>query len=229
MRGHPWIYRSEVTEAPSGARAGAGARSARAIHRPGTLLTRAPRSGCGCWSGATGRWTRPGGGSISRPRARSPERHRRHRLPARPRRGRRHSRRSWWTATTAGSWSRSSPPDSRPCGTPIVAALSGGPEPEGILLRNDAPVRRREGLSPESPSSRTGRCRARSRCARAACAISPPPGTGRRPAPSSISGPIACSPASSRPPAGERSTASPTTAPSRCTWLGARRACWRST
>ena len=140
---------------------------------------------------------RPGGGSVSRPQRRAPERHRCHRLPPGPRRGRRHSLRWSWTATTAGSSSRSSRPASRRCGRPSSRRLPSGPESRGHPAPERRPGAAARGPRRPMPSSRTAPCRARSRCARAACAISPRPGTDRRPAPSSTSGPTGCSPASS--------------------------------
>ncbi len=103
-------------------------------------------------------------------------------------------RRSSWIGTTAGSSSRSCRQGSRPCATRIVAALIEVLAPEGILLRNDAPARRREGLSAEiSRGVRRGPPR-RSRCRRAASATWRHRGTARRPAPFSISVPTAFSP-----------------------------------
>ena len=66
-------------------------------------------------------------------------------------------------------------------------------------------------------SSHPAPCRSRSRCARDWCAGLPRPGPARRPAPSSTSATIACSPAAGSRRAAPRSTASPIMGRSRCT------------
>ena len=79
---------------------------------------------------------------------------------------------------------------------PIVDALRELLAPDGILARNDAAVRTKEGLARATELlARRRAARDRSR-ASTACAISPRPGTDRRPAPFSTSARIACSPAS---------------------------------
>ncbi len=89
----------------------------------------------------------------------------------------------------------------------IVAALAEVLKPEGILLRNDASVRKHEGLGDQIelvhgtvPESVEVREEGRS--------SSPPPGAGRRPAPSSTSGTTASSPGHWRSRGGPPSTAS---------------------
>ena len=130
---------------PSGARPRSGRRPPRPFHRAGASCRRPPRSACDCWSG-------PSGGGC--------------RLVARAARRRRPSdarasmpppsawctakgtasRRSWWTATTAGSSPRSFLPAWRRCGSRSSTRCVTLSEPEGILLRHDVPARRRERL-----------------------------------------------------------------------------------
>ena len=146
MRGHPWIYRSDVTATarcpPASCRCmiPAAASSGRRSTPP------PPRSGSGCSSAPTApvdaAWWRERLAASAAP----PRGHRRHRLSAGARRGRRPSfagRRP--VRPLAGG------PD--PLGRPRDHARAdrrgarrGCFEPDGILLRNDAAVRRREGL-----------------------------------------------------------------------------------
>ena len=207
---------------PRRRRARAGARSPRPLHRPGAPLPHLRDPAPAARADRPRRWTAPGGASASprAPRAGAasmppPTAWCMARATASPR----------WssTATTAGWSCRSSRPGSRPCATAIVDALDERVPPR----RDPAPATTPPCAGARAWTSRSSwraaRCRARSRSAKAAFATWPRPGTARRPAPSSISAPTACSPARWRRRAAGRSTASPTTAPSPSTWPDAPR------
>ena len=63
VRGHPWIYRSDVEHHPP--EPGLAVEDREAASSGRASCRRPPRSACGCWSGPSGRWTPPGGASGS--------------------------------------------------------------------------------------------------------------------------------------------------------------------
>ena len=203
VRGHPWIYRSDVVSHPGRARPGAGAGPARPVHRPGAALSRvrdpAPAAGAHRPAGGRGVVAR-----AARGRRRPARRHRRHRLPPGARRRRR--------PPVAGGRSlrplaRGPDPLRRPgdrCGRRILEALV------SLLPARGHPAPQRRAGPRGARGCRRGRaglrhaCRGRSRSARGSCGTSRRPGTDRRPAPSSTSAPTGCSPAEITRPGGPR-------------------------
>ena len=177
--GHPWIYRSDVERRPDvpagavrvrdprGARARLGPRGARRSEispAPARSPIPSARIDDAWWHGALAT-------AIAR---RAPLRDLRHRLPSRFMAKVTASHRSSATATTGGSSSSSPAAGLEAFRDPHALALLELTGADGILARNDVPLRSRRRRSRAKPFSFTATCRARSPSASTAFDTSPP-------------------------------------------------------
>ena len=222
--GHPWIYRSDlVTSARRPTPASCASWISAASRSASRSGARARRSRCAC---STAIPDAPIDGEWWHARSRAPIARRepldarRERVPPRARRRRRHPvarRRSLRPmARRPADERRARALPRRRSSTRSIELV----QPDGILARNDVPLRAKEGLDTNVELLARRRCPTRSRWTSTACATSPHRGPDRRPGAFLDQRENRALVGASR--AAARSTASATTARSRCTSRDAR-------